>query len=118
MYGTWAELVDGYTKSLWASPGAAAGAALLLAWYALPPLAAVGGAVAGAWPVAAAGTVGYLLGVAGRVVSAAATGGRAWPDALAHPVSVTLFAWLVARSRRRRHTVTWRGRSVVTCGSR
>ena len=31
-------------------------------------------------------------GVAGRVVTARATGGRAWPDALAHPVSVVLFA--------------------------
>jgi hypothetical protein len=50
----------------------------------------------------------------GRVISARATGGRAWPDAFAHPVSVVLFAWLVARSfhLRRRGRLTWRGRAV------
>jgi hypothetical protein len=59
------------------------------------------------WPSPAVGPAGwalaaYLLGVAGRVVSARATGGRAWPDALAQPVSIVLFAWLVARSFRLR----------------
>jgi len=56
----------------------------------------------------------YLLGVAGRVVSARATGGRAWPDALAHPLSVVLFAALVVRSfaLRRRGRLSWRGRPV------
>ncbi|GAA0803415.1 glycosyltransferase [Spirilliplanes yamanashiensis] len=110
MYESWRELADGYTKSLWASPGAGFGAVLLLLGYVLPPALALTGRPA----LVAGGSAAYLLGVAGRVVSARATGGRAWPDALAHPVSAALFGWLVVRSWRRRRTITWRGRAVVT----
>ncbi|MDI6097941.1 glycosyltransferase [Actinoplanes sp. NEAU-A12] len=111
MYASWPELANGYGKSLWASFGSAAGAAavvgLLLLLYAVPVLFLVS-----PWPAVA--LVAYLLGVTGRLVSAAATGGRAVPDAFAHPVSVILFAWLVARSfhMRRHHRLTWRGRPV------
>jgi hypothetical protein len=100
MYRSWRELVDGYAKSLWASPGAAVGAVLLLALY-VAPLFTV------------AGPVAYLGGVAGRVAAARATGGRVLP-AFAHPVSVVLFGWLVAVSfrRRRRGKLAWKGRPV------
>lgn len=105
MYTSWRELADGYGKSLWASFGSPAGAVavvgLLLALYVALPLTAL----LGQWP----GLLAYGLGVAGRLVSARATGGRA-VDALAHPVSVVLFAWLVARSFARRRRVTWKGR--------
>jgi Glycosyltransferase like family 2 len=118
MYASWSELADGYAKSLWASFGSPAGAAAvvlaLLLLYAAPPVAAVllltGGAVGPAlWSVCA-----YVLGVGGRAVTARATGGRAWPDALAHPASVVAFAWLVARSfaLRRRGRLAWRGRPL------
>ena len=118
MYTSWRELTDGYTKSLWASFGSPAGAAavvvLLLLVYAVPPVAAVGFAAVGAGVPAFGALVAYTMGVAGRVVSARATGGRAWPDALAHPLSVVLFAWLVARSfvLRRQRRLSWRGRPV------
>jgi Glycosyltransferase like family 2 len=124
MYDSWRELTAGYTKSLWAafpSPArAAAVVALLLGLYAAPPvvaLAAAGawaGGVAGAGGVAAGAAVAYLLGVAGRVIAARATGGRAWPDSLAHPVSIVLLAVLIARSYdlRRRQRLSWRGRPV------
>jgi hypothetical protein len=48
------------------------------------------------------------------VVSATATGGRAWPDALAQPISIVVFGWLVGRSLvlRRRGRLSWRGRPV------
>jgi hypothetical protein len=118
MYDSWAGLRDGYGKSLWAvfgSPlGAAAVLTLLLLLYTAPPLAAVVAALAGAPAVAVAAGAAYALGVAGRVVTARATGGRAWPDALAHPVSVTLLGWLTVRSYhlRRRRRLSWRGRPV------
>jgi hypothetical protein len=56
----------------------------------------------------------YLLSVAGRAISAVATGGRAWPDCLAHPVSIVLFAWLTVRSFRlcRQSRLSWRGRPL------
>ncbi|HET6531068.1 MAG TPA: glycosyltransferase family A protein [Actinoplanes sp.] len=110
MYRSWSALVDGYGKSLWASFGSPAGAAtvvvLLLLLYAVPPVLVT----VAPGPALAA----YLLGVTGRVVSARATGGRAWPDALAHPASVVAFAGLVVRSfgRRRQGVLTWRGRPV------
>jgi hypothetical protein len=112
MYSTWRELADGYAKSLWASFGTAAGAAtvvvLLLLLYAVPPLAVF---VPGlGWAAFSA----YAIGVLGRVIAATATGGRSWPDALAQPISVVIFAWLVARSfrLRRQGRLAWRGRSL------
>nr|WP_221376145.1 glycosyltransferase family 2 protein [Actinoplanes polyasparticus] len=118
MYDSWAELTAGYTKSLWASFGSRSGAGAvvvtLLFLYAFPPLATVVLTSAGASSWAAIALVAYLLGVTGRVVAARATGGRAWPDALAHPLSIVLFARLVARSfrLRARGGLTWRGRPV------
>jgi hypothetical protein len=110
MYRSWDEVRDGYAKSLWeafGSPGAAVAvlAGLGLA-YVVPPVAALLGSRVGA--------VGYAAAVAGRIVAARATGSRAWPDALAHPASVVLAAGLTALSwhRRRRGTLTWKGRSL------
>ena len=110
MYTSWRQLSDGYAKSLWASFGSPAGAAavvvLLLLLYVAPLVLLT---VAPWWTLSA-----YALGVLGRVVAATATGGRAWPDALAQPVSIVLFGWLVVRSftLRRRGRLTWRGRPV------
>jgi glycosyl transferase family 2 len=118
MYPDWPTLTSGYTKSLWASfgSGPAAGAVVvtLLLLYAVPPLAALVLLAAGVLRAALICFTAYLLGVLGRVVTAAATGGRAWPDALLHPASVLVFAWLVARSfqLRRRGALLWRGRPV------
>ncbi|MFC5922537.1 glycosyltransferase [Micromonospora vulcania] len=118
MYDDWPQLRDGYSKSLWASfghPGAAAAVVtMLLLLYTAPPLVALTGLVIGAPGVAAVGLAGYLLGVAGRLLTARATGGRWWPDALAHPVSVVVLGWLTLRSYhlRKRHRLTWRGRPV------
>jgi hypothetical protein len=118
MYDSWRELTDGYTKSLWASFGSPAGAAgvvtVLLLLYVAPPVAAIAALAVGAVGPAFVSLGAYLIAVSGRVVSARATGGRAWPDALAHPVSVLIFAWLVVRSftLRRQRRLTWRGRPL------
>lgn len=112
MYDGWAGVRAGYGKSLWAAVGGSPAAGLatagvLTAIWVLPALAALRGS--------RAGLVGYAAGVAGRAISAAATGGRVWPDALAHPVSVLALDVLMLRSvaGRRRGTLHWRGRSVV-----
>ena len=91
MYGGWAELVDGYSKSLWTA-AASRRAALLVLLYVAPPLAALRGS--------RSGLAGYAAGVAGRVVSARRTGGRvaagrARAPGLGHAVS-----WLAVRPRR------------------
>jgi hypothetical protein len=115
MYEGWAQVRDGYAKSLGpavgGSPvaGVAAAAALTAVWV-VPPVAALRGS--------RAGRVGFAAGVAGRAVVAARTGSRIWPDALAHPLSVLVLDLLMARSLvgRRRGTLRWRGRPLEVAG--
>jgi hypothetical protein len=110
MYSSWPQVRDGYAKSLWEAFGSPSGAAAVMAVlalaYVVPAVAAVRGSRIGA--------LGYAAGVAGRVVTARATGSRAWPDPLAHPASVMLAAGLTAHSWRRRRagTLTWKGRAL------
>lgn len=110
MYDGWAELSAGYRKSLWAAfgpaPASAAVAAVLALAYLVPPLAALGGS--------RTGLIGYGAGVASRVLAARHSGGRAWPDALAHPVSVSALLGLLGASWRghRRGALTWKGRRL------
>jgi len=110
MYDGWPALRDGYAKSLWSAFGSPTGAAVVVATlavaYVVPPLAALRGS--------RVGLAGYAAGVAGRVVTARRTGGRVWPDALAHPVSVTVFGVLVGDSVRRHRagSLTVRGRRL------
>lgn len=110
MYSSGLDLRDGYRKSLWSAFGgplrAAATMAVLIAAYVLPPVAALRGSRIGA--------AGYLAAVAGRVLAARRTGGRAWPDAAAHPVSILQLAVLTAQSvaRHRRGALRWRGRAL------
>jgi hypothetical protein len=115
MYSSAHELRDGYAKSLWAAFGSPAGAAAvcatLLGAYVLPPASAV---LARDRRTRRAGAVGALAGVAGRALAARRTRGHAWPDALAHPVSVLVFVGLTADSfrRRRNGSLTWKGRPL------
>ncbi len=112
MYTCWAELRDGYSKSLGAGfgspPGAVAVVGALGAIYVLPAAAALAGSPAG--------LAGYAAGVLGRVLTARRTGGRVVPDALAHPLSVAVLGYLTLRSLVVRHkgTATWKGRPVTT----
>lgn len=115
MYADDREVVDGYAKSLWSAfggPGRGmAVAGLLAAGFVVPPAYALLGRQPALRLVALGG---YASGVVSRVLAARATGSRAWPDALAHPASVSAFAALMARSvaGRRRGTLRWRGRPV------
>jgi hypothetical protein len=109
MYSGWAQLRDGYGKSLWSAFGGPVGSAGVLAGlglaYVLPPAAALRGSTAG--------LAGYAAAVAGRMISARRTGGRPL-DAFAHPLSVLLFGWLTVRSHveHARGRTSWKGRSV------
>ena len=110
MYDGWDELSAGYRKSLWAAfgpaPASAAVAGVLALAYVVPPAAALAGS--------RAGLVGYAAGVASRVLAARRVGSRSWPDALAHPVSVSVLLGLLGASWRghRRGTLTWKGRRL------
>ncbi|MFM8350897.1 MAG: hypothetical protein ACKN9D_07475, partial [Actinomycetales bacterium] len=79
--------------------------------YVVPPAVAVTSRdpAARAW-----GALGYAAGVASRAMVARASGERVWPDALAQPASMALFAGMLAASvvRRRRGTLQWKGRAV------
>jgi hypothetical protein len=110
MYDGWVDLRAGYCKSLWAAfgpaPASAATAAVLALTYLLPPLAALRGS--------RAGLVGYAAAVGSRLVAARRSGGRAWPDALAHPASVAVLLGLLGASWRGhlRGDLTWKGRRL------
>jgi hypothetical protein len=110
MYDGWAELSAGYRKSLWAAfgpaPASAAVAAVLAVAYVVPPLAALRGS--------RAGLVGYAAAVLSRLLAARRSRGRAFPDALAHPASVTVLLGLLGASWRghRRGELTWKGRRL------
>lgn len=112
MYDGWRELRAGYRKSLWSAFGSPAGAAgvmvLLLVAYVVPASAAVRGS--------RAGMIGYVAGVASRIVVARRTSGRIWPDVLAHPLSVVVLAGLTADSvvAQRRGELQWKGRAVMS----
>jgi hypothetical protein len=111
MYDGWPALRDGYRKSLWAAfgsgPRAAAVLAVLGLAYVVPAAAALRGSRIGA--------LGYLAGVASRVIAARRTGGRALPDAFAHPASVIALGYLTAASWRGHQAgeLRWKGRPIT-----
>lgn len=113
MYQSRAELVDGYTKSLWAAFGSPAGSlgatGLLTFTYVVPPLALL--LTSGATRLV--GGLGYGAAVAGRVIVARRTGGRV-ADAWSHPLAILGLDALTALSwvRRRRGSLTWKGRDL------
>lgn len=109
MYEGWADLREGYTKSMWSAFGSPVGALAahvgMTTAYVLPAVAALFGS-----PV---GLAGYLAGVTGRAVVARRTGSTMWP-ALTHPLASAVTTWVTLESvrRRRRGHLTWKGRSV------
>ena len=115
MYDSDRELIDGYTKSLWAafgSPTGAAAALVLLALaYLVPPAALLLGPT---MRTRAVGGIGFAAAVAGRVLVARRTRQRVLPDVLLQPASIAALAGLTIESfrRRRRGELRWRGRRI------
>lgn len=111
MYHDWSEIRAGYGKSLWSAFGSPAAAAavtsMLILTYVIPAVAALRGSRVGA--------LGYLAGVTSRAIAARRTGGRIWPDCLAHPLSILLLAGLTADSvhTHRHGGWQWKGRDTV-----
>jgi hypothetical protein len=114
MYSGVAQLRAGYGKSLWSAFGSAPATAGVLGLLGLAYLLPAAAALAGRGPARVLGLAGYAAGVASRIVTARSTGGRCWPDALAHPLSVAAFAGLTVESRyrHRQGTLTWKGRPI------
>lgn len=118
MYRSDQDLVAGYAKSLWTAFGGPHRGLLLAAGLALIFLLPPGYAVLGRHRATRrAAAVGYGAGVAGRIVAAQASGGRVWPDAWCHPLSITAFGGLMVTSVLRRRSVRWKGRPVVAVGT-
>lgn len=119
MYRSDAEVVAGYTKSLWSAFGSPVGAAAVgavLAWlYVVPVVALVRAGFRRNHATARLAAMTYGMAVAGRVVAAVRTGGRA-SDTVAHPLSIGAMLWLTAHSvvGHRRGTLEWSGRPVST----
>jgi hypothetical protein len=115
MYESPTDLIDGYTKSVWRAFGGIAGS--IGVNYALTGLYIVpaGAMIFGRGSIRGWGTLGYAAGVLGRVLVAQRTGERAWPDSLAHPVSVLAFATINKLSwwRHFSGTTRWKGRPVT-----
>ncbi|MEJ5913438.1 glycosyltransferase [Pseudokineococcus sp. 1T1Z-3] len=110
MYDGWPALRDGYGKSLWTAGGSPRASLALAGGLALLGVVPVLGTLRGS----RAGRLALAAGVASRVVAALRTGGRVWPDALAHPASLVVLAGLTARSVRehRRGRLSWKGRPL------
>ncbi|MDP4676160.1 MAG: glycosyltransferase family 2 protein [Candidatus Nanopelagicales bacterium] len=116
MYTNANEVWSGYTKSLWSVFGGRLSAAVvgltLLNTYFAPIIFMTAGPTR---TIRLLGTISYASGVYGRAVIARHTRERAWPDALAHPMSIVLLTTMMAASVRghRRGTLRWRGRPVA-----
>lgn len=115
MYTSAAEIYEGYTKNLWSvvpselsAIGIFAAAAVV---YALPPIAAIASRNPSTrrW-----GAAGYAAATLGRAIVANRTGERAFPDALAHPISIMAMVGFmgVSKVRREQDTLRWKGRPV------
>ncbi|AXV08698.1 Glycosyl transferase, family 2 [Euzebya pacifica] len=118
MYHGWAELREGYSKSLWKAFGSRRGAAiavsLLALLYLVPPLGLLAGLVLRRRRLAVLGAAGYLAAVGGRAHTAGRTGSP-MADAVAHPASIGMLIWLVRESWRRKAlgALSWKGRPVT-----
>nr|WP_280490198.1 glycosyltransferase family 2 protein [Nocardia carnea] len=120
MYRGGSELAAGYRRWLWSAYGGSVPAglavAVVAAWaYWLPPLAAV----LGRGSVRRWGLSGYAAAAAGRLLARGLeTGRRPGPGdlaaALSHPVAISAYFFLWARSQRdrRRNALTWKGRTL------
>ena len=115
MYETDHELIDGYSKSLWAASGSEAGAlavaGVLKLLYVVPPVLAL---TSRNRTVKAWGLLGYCAGVTSRALVARKTGQRVWPEALTQPLSIMAFSGLTVVSiwRHRHGQITWKGRTL------
>jgi len=115
MYTSAREVYDGYAKNLWSlfpSKAPAIGVAgLATLVYFVPPAAAL---LARDPALRRWGAMGYASAAIGRAVIAKRVGEPAFPDALAHPVSIMAFLGILGASivRKERGTLNWKGRPV------
>lgn len=115
MYRDNSSLIAGYSKSLWAAFGSRTNAALVGCVFALlfivPAPAALWAWVSGSLTCASLWSAAYVAAVMSRLAVAVRTRSSR-SAALAHPASIAVFLWLMARSWRAKSagTLMWKGR--------
>ena len=107
MYSSWAQLRDGYGKSLHLAFGGVLGALVatifLLTTGVLPVIALLFGSKIGLYC--------FFAVLISRLLSAISSGGSKWASLL-HPVSIGLLLFLILRSWSHRKNAHWKGRPV------
>lgn len=118
MYGNARELIDGYTKSLWAATGSIPAAVLMAAvltvvFIAPLPIAAAAAATS-ASTTAVLSSSAYVCAVVSRLLVARRTRGPVW-SAFAHPAAIAIAIWLLGRSWRAKRAgrLMWKGRLLT-----
>ena len=118
MYTSTADLIRGYSKSLWSlfgSPANALLSSLLLSMIYIAPLPCVAITAAQGNPgTASLWAVAWCAAVLSRLLVARRTRGSLW-SVLAHPAAIAMLLWLLARSWRGRRTGTlvWKDRVLA-----
>ncbi|MEI6476387.1 MAG: glycosyltransferase [Actinomycetes bacterium] len=107
MYSSWAQLRDGYGKSLRVAFGGMLGNIVAITFLALTGIIPFALALNGS----TAGLIGYFLVVFSRLISALTNKSRL-SDCVFHPLSTVVLLYLLARSWWRRGTIEWKGRMV------
>ena len=107
MYSSWAQIENGYGKSLNRAFGSIVGSIFATLFLFITGIAPIVVAFTGAsW-----GWIAYSLVVVTRMLSALRSKGRII-DSLAHPISSIVLIYLIVYSWLKRGTIEWKGRTV------
>jgi glycosyltransferase involved in cell wall biosynthesis len=111
MYRTDKQLIAGYSKSLWKAFGGIFGSIVINSFFVFVYVFPLYGFFSNQPWLA---TLGLLASTSGRVISARVSKSRIFPEALLHPLSITVFLWLniVSWSRHLRGINTWKARDL------
>lgn len=107
MYSSWAEIKNGYGKSLWKAFGGPIGRFTAIALIFLTGILPFAYAITGSL----FGLLGYGAIVLSRIFAALKTGGRIL-DCFLHPLSSALLIYLILYSTKKHQLIQWKGRTL------